>query len=523
MSGAERKNLIELTVNPCKMCMPMGAVSAFYGIKGCMSILHGSQGCATYIRRHMATHYNEPVDVASSSLTEQGTVFGGEANLLKGIDNLIALYHPEVVAIATTCLAETIGEDVRAIARKYREAHADAPVIIVSSSAGYGGTQHEGFLRALRAVVEQAPMDPTPNGTVNVITSMLSPADTEALKALLEGMNVSYTLLPDLSENLDGGHPARYERLPSGGTSIQAIARMGGARYTLELSPFMQDSYSRYGVPYRRLPLPVGLAATDVLMDALMELGYRPSSAQERARARLIDGMIDAHKYNAKARAVVFGEPDFVYGMSMLLAENGVAVPAVATGSRCGQLAEQLPRDMEALGLTPPVEVREDSDFEDIETMCVRNEVNLMVGSSDGRRVASKLGIALVRCAFPIHDRVGGQRTRILGYDGALSMLETTANAMLAKTEEGFREELREKYYTPLAEKAKDVHNDMERRTREHPCFTCGGGKFARIHLPVAPKCNIQCGYCVRSFDCPNESRPGVTTKVITPEEALAR
>ena len=62
--------LVNLNTNPCKMCMPMGAATAFYGIKDCITILHGSQGCATYIRRHMATHYNEPVDIASSSLTE---------------------------------------------------------------------------------------------------------------------------------------------------------------------------------------------------------------------------------------------------------------------------------------------------------------------------------------------------------------------------------------------------------------------------------------------------------------------
>ncbi|MDF2952617.1 MAG: nitrogenase molybdenum-iron protein alpha and beta chain, partial [Anaerocolumna sp.] len=61
--------IVNLNVNPCKMCMPMGSVTAFYGIKKCMTILHGSQGCSTYIRRHMATHYNEPVDIASSSLT----------------------------------------------------------------------------------------------------------------------------------------------------------------------------------------------------------------------------------------------------------------------------------------------------------------------------------------------------------------------------------------------------------------------------------------------------------------------
>ncbi|MDR1506135.1 MAG: nitrogenase cofactor biosynthesis protein NifB [Treponema sp.] len=56
-----------------------------------------------------------------------------------------------------------------------------------------------------------------------------------------------------------------------------------------------------------------------------------------------------------------------------------------------------------------------------------------------------------------------------------------------------------------------------------HPCFSGCGGKLTRIHLPVAPGCNIQCNYCVRKFDCPNESRPGVSTAILSPEEALAR
>jgi nitrogenase molybdenum-iron protein alpha/beta subunit len=139
--------LVNLNVNPCKMCMPMGAVSALAGIKNCMSILHGSQGCATNIRRHMATHYNEPVDVASSSLTEQGTVFGGRENLIKGLENLIKLYHPDVIGVATTCLAETIGEDVPAILREFRETPGRARETRLRFSAGYGARCTRDFSR----------------------------------------------------------------------------------------------------------------------------------------------------------------------------------------------------------------------------------------------------------------------------------------------------------------------------------------------------------------------------------------
>ncbi len=55
-----------------------------------------------------------------------------------------------------------------------------------------------------------------------------------------------------------------------------------------------------------------------------------------------------------------------------------------------------------------------------------------------------------------------------------------------------------------------------------HPCFNDKKRHiYARVHLPVAPKCNIQCNYCVRKYDCINESKPGVTSGVLKPEEAI--
>jgi nitrogen fixation protein NifB len=56
---------------------------------------------------------------------------------------------------------------------------------------------------------------------------------------------------------------------------------------------------------------------------------------------------------------------------------------------------------------------------------------------------------------------------------------------------------------------------------REHPCFNPDvKGKFGRVHLPVAPKCNIKCNFCDRRYDCVNESRPGVTSNILSPAQA---
>ncbi len=86
---------------------------------------------------------------------------------------------------------------------------------------------------------------------------------------------------------------------------------------------------------------------------------------------------------------------------------------------------------------------------------------------------------------------------------------------LFSMTEEGYRE-------ADVGGKKVKWDPEQMRRIQEHPCFSekaCHA--FGRCHLPVAPDCNIQCNYCIRDFDCVNESRPGVTTKVLPPAEAV--
>ncbi|CAB1247720.1 nitrogenase cofactor biosynthesis protein NifB [Clostridium sp. WLY-B-L2] len=61
---------------------------------------------------------------------------------------------------------------------------------------------------------------------------------------------------------------------------------------------------------------------------------------------------------------------------------------------------------------------------------------------------------------------------------------------------------------------------EIEKKTFQHPCYNCIAHKYARMHIPVAPKCNVSCNFCNRKYDCVNESRPGVTSGILSPEEA---
>jgi nitrogen fixation protein NifB len=69
-----------------------------------------------------------------------------------------------------------------------------------------------------------------------------------------------------------------------------------------------------------------------------------------------------------------------------------------------------------------------------------------------------------------------------------------------------------------------DVPENLRKVLDTHPCFNEKACKdFARMHIPVAPACNVQCNYCNRKYDCTNESRPGVTSDVLSPEESVAK
>ena len=68
------------------------------------------------------------------------------------------------------------------------------------------------------------------------------------------------------------------------------------------------------------------------------------------------------------------------------------------------------------------------------------------------------------------------------------------------------------------------TRQDNQSVIQTHPCFSeKAHHTFGRVHLPVAPACNIQCRYCIRKFDCANESRPGITSRVLSPDEAMDR
>lgn len=444
----------EVNENQCQICMPLGAVTALKGIEGSMAVVHGSQGCSTYMRLSMVEHYHEPVDIASSSLNEKQTIYGGEENLRRALDNVIRVYHPGIIGVVTTCMTETMGEDIWRMIDTYLTDRKFSDVdIIPISTPSYSGTYTEGFWTTLRDIIMYYTEPAPPHQGINVILPHTSPADTREIKRILNLMSISYTILPDISHTLDRPYARSYEKIPSGGTGKEEIRRMSGARATIqfgyccpkELSP--GDLLEReYGVPLYNLPLPIGLKNMDLFIETLRSI--TPRSVPDELvleRGWLCDAMADSHKYMGEVRPALYGEPELVYSVCSLCVENGAYPALLATGTGSPLLSQMIPSMIRDKELLP--EFIEHADFSKIEADSTRLGVNVAIGHSGGRVLTERHGIPLVRTGYPIHDRVGGQRVLTVGYTGTLSLLEQITNAFLEKKYQTYRQLRKEDYF----------------------------------------------------------------------------
>ncbi len=430
------------TTNACKLCTPLGACLAFKGIEGCVPFLHGSQGCATYMRRYIISHFREPVDIASSALGEKNAIYGGGANLKKGLLNVMDKYGAKAIGLATTCLTETIGDDVKMILSEFRSEFGDLslPAILPVSTPSYSGTHMDGFTGALRAAVDVlAGEEKTP--AVNVLSGFVSPEDIRHLKTICRAFCLPATILPDYSDTLDGGAWEEYEKISPGGTPIAAIRAMGGAPASLEFGRTLDPARTagglleeRFGVKRLGLGLPIGLRETDAFMAALEELSGRClPRALGAERARLVDALVDGHKYVAGKRCLIYGEEDLAVGLASFAAEIGLVPVLVASGGSSGRLTSAVAAVSGDILREQP-QVASGVDFYEIADKAKTLAPDLILGNSKGYRVLAKeLNVPLVRVGFPIHDRFGASRVIHLGYRGAQSLFDRVANALIEK------------------------------------------------------------------------------------------
>jgi len=437
-------------INPIFTCQPAGAQYASIGIEDCIGIVHGGQGCVMFVRLLFAQHFKDNFLLASSSLHEDAAVLGGVHRVEKAVDVLLMRYPDvKVVPIISTCSTEIIGDDIDGVVRKLnngllKEKYADREIhLIPIHTPSFKGSMIEGYDVAVRDFVKAFAKKEEPNGKINLITGWVNPGDVTALKHLLSEMDVDATVLFEIESFVSPLMPDG-EAVSHGSTTIEDMKSTANAIGTIALNRYEGGQAANYlekefEVPAVIGPTPIGIRNTDAFLANIKKMtGKSIPQSLVRERGIAIDTMTDLiHMFFADKKVAIYGNPDLVIGLAEFCLDLEMKPVLLLLGDdnkkyskdpRIIELQEKVEYDMEIV---------QNADLWDLESRIKNKEIDLdlIMGHSKGRFTSIDNDIPMLRVGFPVYDRAGYYRHPILGYAGAIWLVEEMANVLFTDME----------------------------------------------------------------------------------------
>jgi nitrogenase molybdenum-iron protein beta chain len=385
---------------------------------------------------------------ATSSFTEGASVFGGQANLVQAIDNIFTIYKPDVIAVHTTCLSETIGDDIPQIARK---AQADGKIpdgkyVIHVNTPSYVGTHVTGFAGMTKAMVDYFS---TCTGAqleqINIVPGYVEPSDMAELKRMAGLLGVKTVLFPDTSGVLNRPQTGRYEMFPKGGVTLDALSSTGDSIATIALGPTASGPAARTldskcNVPCEILDLPIGFKATDRFVDILRKMaGINVPEQLNDERGQLLDIVTDMHQYFYGTKVALAGDPDHLVSLTEFLVSIDMWPIHIVTGTPSKKFEARI-REL-TQGAPYHVNIACPGDLFLLHQWIKNEPVDLIIGNTYLKYLARDEDIPLVRFGFPILDRVGHSYFPTVGYVGGMRLLEKILDAILERKDRDAPEE----------------------------------------------------------------------------------
>lgn len=441
----ERKGI---TINPCKTCEPVGAMFCALGVHRCMPHSHGSQGCSSYHRTVLGRHYKETAIATTSSFTEGASVFGGRSNINTAVKNIFDIYDPDIIAIHTTCLSETIGDDLQSYILDM--SIPEGKDVLYASTPSYEGSHIQGFSNMMCGFMNYlTEARAAKNGRTAIFPGWVDPGDDRELKRMARLMGVPFIYFPDHDDTMDVPMTGKYEYYGKGGTTREEIAQLGGCSSLIALGYIIGQEPAEYlqkkcKVPYTLLPLPVGVGLTDKYLMALQQISKNEVPYElESERGRLVDLLLDSNPYTNKKKVAIYGDPDVVYSMTSLCLEMDMIPKYVITGTpnHMGEW-ETLTKELIAgYCLDEECIVKADADLFYLHQLIKNEPVDLLLGGTYGKYIARAENIPLIRMGFPVLDRYGGVVQPVVGYAGAIRMVEKITNVLMDRQDQLCEEE----------------------------------------------------------------------------------
>jgi nitrogenase molybdenum-iron protein beta chain len=284
------------------------------------------------------------------------------------------------------------------------------------------------------------------NGKAVLMPGFVNPGDMRELKRLASALGVSYTMLPDTSGVLDSPMTGKFEMYPKGGTRVEEIIGLGDSELTLAFGKFASEAGAetlkkKCGVPYKLLPVPIGISATDEYIMALQAFSKTEVPYEiEEERGQLVDVLIDIHPYTYNKKVAIFGDSDTVLGITEFVLEMGMIPKYVLTGTpgdAFENTAEALFTKFGVDGCT----AKAFGDLYELHQWIKAESVDLMIGGTHGKHIARAEDIPFVRAGFPIIDRYIHSYMPLVGYKGGMRLAELITNALMDRQDRDALEE----------------------------------------------------------------------------------
>jgi nitrogenase molybdenum-iron protein beta chain len=438
----EIKERNAVTINPAKTCQPVGAMYAALGVHGCLPHSHGSQGCCSYHRSALTRHYKDPVMAGTSSFTEGSSVFGGQANLLAALANMFTIYNPDMVAIHTTCLSETIGDDITQIVQKAIDEGKvpEGKKVIYCNTPSYVGSHVTGFANMVTGIVKGlSAKTGTTRDQVNVIPGWVEPSDMREIKRIAADLGVKIVLFPDTSDVVDTPQTGAFKMYPDGGVTVEAMATTGDSIKTLALGPWASEDAAKlldakFKVPYEVLDIPVGLSATDRFIEKLADAAKVDVPEYVTVeRGRLVDVIADMSQYLYGKRVALFGDPDQLMPLTEFLLDLDMIPAHIVSGTPGKKFTARIEDLCAKKSVKVNVRNGQGADLFLLHQWIKNEPVDLLIGNTYGKYIARDEDIPFVRYGFPILDRIGHSYFPTVGYTGGIRLVEKILGVIMDK------------------------------------------------------------------------------------------
>ena len=414
-----------LQVNPIKHSQPMGAALAFMGIRNCLPLMHASQGCASYTKVFYTRHFNEPIAMYNTSVSDITAVLdGGDYSILMAIENITKknkTMHPELIGLHTTGLTETKGDDVRAVGM-----HIEIPYCYVNTPDFEGGME-SGWALTAKALIDQLTEPATelkPNKLLLLPHVSMQPVEVEKVKECCESFGFETYALPDLSTSLDGYLSEGQGKLGTGAIGVDEIRALASSATVITIGTSMQMAAAALlaknpAVTHLHFDHLMGQDMNDRFIAALMEIRHiEPTPLIKRWRGRLQDAMLDSHFLIGSSRFVVTGEPDMCVGICELLQSVGGTIDAVVA-TTYSPVLEKIEAKAVFVG-----------DLEDARPHF--EKADLVISNFHAERILhmQEQHTGLVLRGFPNYEELGNQLKNDQLYEGSTYFLFEVANAL---------------------------------------------------------------------------------------------